>query len=178
MLQLYQFGADLNKPLIAMIKLSRMADYGVVLMVNLARTPTRRRTAGEIAEATALPLPTVSKLLKQLAASGLLVSHRGAAGGYGLEREPGEISVAEIVAGDGGDYDVAEAHAAGGFGDALRFVGFEGVGLGGFDGAETAGAGAFFAGNHEGGGALAPAFPAVRALGLLANGHQFQVCDE
>lgn len=74
-----------------------MADYGVILMVQLARTSTQRTTAADLAESTALPLPTVSKLLKQLASAGLLASHRGAAGGYGLSREAAEISVAEVI---------------------------------------------------------------------------------
>ena len=47
---------------------------------------------------TRLPLPTVSKVLKQLLQSGLLVSHRGINGGYSLAKEPTEISVAEIIA--------------------------------------------------------------------------------
>jgi len=45
-----------------------------------------------------LPLPTVSKLLKELLRSGLLVSQRGVNGGYSLSREPQEISLAEIIA--------------------------------------------------------------------------------
>jgi len=45
-----------------------------------------------------LPLPTVSKLLKELLQGGLLVSHRGIKGGYSLARMPREISVAEIIA--------------------------------------------------------------------------------
>ena len=81
-----------------MIKLSRMADYGVILMVNLARSDKGPRTASDLSEATALPQPTVSKLLKQLAAAGLLTSRRGAAGGYGLARESRSVSIAEIVA--------------------------------------------------------------------------------
>ena len=71
-----------------------------------------------------------------------------------------------------------EVHAFGGFGDAVRFVGFEGEGFGGFDGAEAAGAGAAIASDHEGGGALAPAFPAVGALSFLADGVEFEVGDE
>src|SRR5690606_34804265 len=35
---------------------------------------------------------------KQLARAGLLISYRGAKGGYGLARPPEDISVAEIVA--------------------------------------------------------------------------------
>ena len=74
-----------------------MADYGVILMVQFARSGDRRVTAAELASVTALPLPTVSKLTKQLAAANLLESHRGAAGGYVLARNPQEISVARIV---------------------------------------------------------------------------------
>lgn len=87
-------------------------------------------------------------------------------------------AIAEVVAGDGGDDDVAEVHAASGFCDAGGFVVFEGVWFGGFDGAESAGAGAFVTGDHECGGALAPAFPAVGALCFFADGDEFEVVDE
>ena len=80
-----------------MIKLSRMADYGMVLMVELARSGARNATAVKLARTTELPQPTVSKLLKQLAAAALLTSRRGASGGYGLARDAGDISVAEII---------------------------------------------------------------------------------
>jgi len=80
-----------------MIKLSRMADYGVILMVQLARAPQQVTTATELTEATALPGPTVSKLLKQLSRAGLLDSQRGTNGGYTLSQPVGEISVADIV---------------------------------------------------------------------------------
>lgn len=87
-------------------------------------------------------------------------------------------SVLEIVTSDGGDDDVLEVHAVGCLGDACGFIFFEGVWTGGFDGAETAGAGAFIAGDHEGGGALAPAFPAVWALCFFANGDEFEIGNE
>ena len=51
-----------------------------------------------MAEATSLPLPVVSKILKSLAQSGLLTSQRGSKGGYSLSRRPEEIDVAEIIA--------------------------------------------------------------------------------
>ena len=50
-----------------------------------------------MAEATTLPAPVVSKMLKHLAQSGLLASHRGAKGGYALARRPEAVSVAEII---------------------------------------------------------------------------------
>lgn len=89
---------ELDNALNDMIKLSRLADYGVILMVQLARAADRRTTATELAEMTGLPLPTVSKITKQLAAAHLLESHRGAAGGYVLATEPADISVARIIA--------------------------------------------------------------------------------
>ena len=80
-----------------MIKLSRMADYGVILMTQLAREDGALRTAADLSASCALPLPTVSKLLKQLAQDGLLESHRGTKGGYALAREATEISMADII---------------------------------------------------------------------------------
>lgn len=81
-----------------MIKLSRMADYGVILMVELARSGGGGATASGLADSSMLPQPTVSKLLKQLAGAGLLRSRRGPTGGYGLAREAADISVAKIIA--------------------------------------------------------------------------------
>lgn len=97
-----------------MIKLSRMADYGVILMVQLARAGTKRTTAAELADSTALPLPTVSKLLKQLAAAHLLVSHRGAMGGYGLAREAEDIPVSDVIAALDGPIALTECITADG----------------------------------------------------------------
>ena len=97
-----------------MIKLSRMADYGVVLMVQLARAGARRTTAGELARAAVLPAPTVSKLLKQLAAAKLLASRRGADGGYRLARDSADISVADIVAALEGPIALTECMTADG----------------------------------------------------------------
>jgi FeS assembly SUF system regulator len=82
-----------------MIRFSKLTDYGLVLMTVMARDKVAAvHTARGLSSVSRLPLPTVSKLLKQLLQSGLLSSHRGIKGGYGLAKEPGEISVAEIVA--------------------------------------------------------------------------------
>jgi len=80
-----------------MIKLSRMADYGVILMTQLAREGDALKTAADLSASCALPSPTVSKLLKQLAQNGLLESHRGTKGGYTLARPATDISMADII---------------------------------------------------------------------------------
>ena len=82
-----------------MIRLQKLTDYGLVLMTCVARQHEQSlHTARDLAEQSQLPLPTVSKLLKQLLQGGLLVSHRGIKGGYSLAKAPDAISVAEIVA--------------------------------------------------------------------------------
>jgi hypothetical protein len=106
--------------------------------------------------------------------------------GFGVEpadffdglAEVAGAAIGQIVAGDGGDDNVFEVEAAGGFGDAGRLVRFEGEWFGGGDGAESAGAGAMIAGDHESGGGLAPAFPMVGAFGALANGVELEFLQE
>ena len=81
-----------------MLRMTRLTDYGVVLLTHIAREPGRStRNAPELAAAAHLPLPTVSKILKILAREGLLVPHRGAKGGFSLAKPATQITVAEII---------------------------------------------------------------------------------
>lgn len=80
-----------------MIRLSRLADYGVLLACQMAARTDRCHNAFDLAAATGLPAPTVSKLLAAMARAGVLVSHRGAKGGYRLARPPESITAADIV---------------------------------------------------------------------------------
>ena len=74
-----------------MIRLSKLTDYGLVLMSYVARSGGGLHTARGLAAESGLPLPTVSKVLKTLLQSGFLVSHRGINGGYNLARGAQEI---------------------------------------------------------------------------------------
>jgi FeS assembly SUF system regulator len=81
-----------------MMKLSRITDYGIVLMSNLASdSGETTRNAREIAAEAQLPTPVVSKILKTLARAGLLESQRGVKGGYSLARTPETITVPEMI---------------------------------------------------------------------------------
>lgn len=80
-----------------MLRISKLADYGTVVMVYLAQRPQTLCSARDIAANTHITIPTVSKILKRLTAAGLLSSVRGVAGGYRLQRPALEISVAEII---------------------------------------------------------------------------------
>ncbi len=80
-----------------MVRISRLTDYGTVLLAALAEQPQRLQTATSLAEQTRIAAPTVSKLLKQLHRAGLVVSTRGLHGGYQLARPATEISAAAIL---------------------------------------------------------------------------------
>ncbi len=80
-----------------MIRLTKQTDYGIVLLCRLANCPDERLNAPELAQATRLPAPMVSKILKSLARSDVLDSQRGSRGGYQLARPSDEISVADII---------------------------------------------------------------------------------
>lgn len=82
-----------------MIRLAKLTDYGLLLMTTMARKSANSvHNARDLAETTRLPLPTATKVLKQLLQSGLLTSHRGINGGYTLAKDPTEISLEEIIA--------------------------------------------------------------------------------
>jgi FeS assembly SUF system regulator len=80
-----------------MIKLSRLTDYAVVVLSHLAVSKTIQ-TAPGIAAATGVPEPTVAKVLKALACGGLVLSQRGAKGGYRMLLRIDQISVADVIA--------------------------------------------------------------------------------
>ncbi len=67
-----------------MLRISKLTDYGTVLLAHLAANPADVCSAADVASATGIALPTVSKLLKSLARAGLVTSTRGANGGYRL----------------------------------------------------------------------------------------------
>ncbi|MFC0336212.1 transcriptional regulator, BadM/Rrf2 family [Kushneria avicenniae] len=80
-----------------MLKLSKMSDYGAVVMAQISRHPDCSHAAADIADRVGLPRPTVSKTLKLLLRAGLLNSQRGANGGYRLARSATAITVRDII---------------------------------------------------------------------------------
>ena len=80
-----------------MIKLSRFADYAVVILSELAQAKDTRLAASDIAAKANLPEPTVAKILKSLTKGKVLSSTRGVNGGYGLARTAERITVADII---------------------------------------------------------------------------------
>lgn len=80
-----------------MLRLSKLTDYATVILSFMARDTIQVHAAVEIATVTGIALPTVSKILKLLVNADVLVSTRGAKGGYVLARTPETISVAAVI---------------------------------------------------------------------------------
>jgi Rrf2 family cysteine metabolism transcriptional repressor len=83
-----------------MLRVSTKGEYGVRIMVDLARHyGGRPRSLTDISQAEMLPLAYLEQLVKLLreADPPLVNSTRGAHGGYQLSRSPAEITMGEIV---------------------------------------------------------------------------------
>ncbi|MBV9783038.1 MAG: SUF system Fe-S cluster assembly regulator [Acidisphaera sp.] len=79
-----------------MLRLSRLTDYAVVVMVRLGGGDAVQTSPG-IARATGIPEPTVAKVLKILAAGGLVASQRGPHGGYRLRRPLAAVPICDVI---------------------------------------------------------------------------------
>jgi FeS assembly SUF system regulator len=104
-----------------MLRMSKLTDYGTLVLSQLAANGTDPSSAGAVAGKTHIALPTVSKLLKALTRSGLVVSTRGARGGYALARAPDEITAAEIIDALEGPVAITECSAHSGMCDLEAF---------------------------------------------------------
>ena len=97
-----------------MLRISKLTDYGTVVLAHLAEHQASVRSAADVAQATGVALPTVSKLLKLLARAGLVTSTRGASGGYRLSRPPQAISAADVIDALDGPVSITECSASDG----------------------------------------------------------------
>ena len=95
-----------------MLRLSKLTDYGTVLLAHLAANRGSVCSAADVATATGIAVPTVSKLLKLLGRNGLVTSTRGANGGYRLAGDPNDISAADIIDALEGPVSITECSAS------------------------------------------------------------------
>jgi len=104
-----------------MLRMSKLTDYGTMVLAQLAASDQGWTTAGAVAGATHLGQPTVSKLLKSLVHAGLVRSTRGVQGGYALARPAAAISAAEILDALEGPVAITECSSASGCCDLESF---------------------------------------------------------
>lgn len=80
------------------MQVTRAVDYGLRALVLMSREPQGARFfLQDLAERADLPRNYLVKILKSLASSGIVRSHRGIKGGFSLAREPKDISIRHVV---------------------------------------------------------------------------------
>ncbi len=79
-----------------MLKLGKLTDYAVAVMVQLSKEEGSR-SASMLSHKIGVPEPTVAKVLKTLARQKLVESERGVTGGYRLGRNAAEITIADVI---------------------------------------------------------------------------------
>ncbi len=95
-----------------MLRISKLTDYGTVVLAHLAGDPGSVCSAHDVSTATGIGLPTVSKLLKSLGHAHLVTSTRGVNGGYQLARAPADISAADVIDALEGPVSITECSGA------------------------------------------------------------------
>lgn len=80
-----------------MMKVSTRGEYGVRAMVVLAKSyGTGPMSIAAVSESSSIPAPYLEQLISPLREAGLVVSRRGATGGYQLAKPPEETGIGEI----------------------------------------------------------------------------------
>lgn len=81
-----------------MLKLSRKSEYGIIALKHIyTSAPGHLTTAREISERYQIPVELMAKILQRLARAGLLLSLKGAKGGYSMAKDGKEISVVDVI---------------------------------------------------------------------------------
>jgi FeS assembly SUF system regulator len=80
-----------------MLRISKLADYAVVITAMMVKMPFIAYSATAIAEDRGLKLPTVRKVLKLLTNGRILKSVRGVGGGYSILVDVTNLSILTVV---------------------------------------------------------------------------------
>lgn len=91
-----------------MLRITKMTDYAVLILANLALHDNKLLTAKEIASETHISLPTTQKILKKLNRKNLVISKQGVSGGYSLDPETKKLSVATLLEKLDGDLSITQ----------------------------------------------------------------------
>jgi Rrf2 family protein len=79
------------------VYISAKVDYAVRALCTVAEADGNPVTAESLAQAQGLPAKFLESILNDMRRAGLLLSQRGAEGGYRLSRPAEEISVADVI---------------------------------------------------------------------------------
>jgi len=79
------------------LALTKKTHYALIALAHLAKNPDGVVSAREVAGAYDLPLPILTNVLKTLAQAGMVISERGATGGYGLAKPTDAITLHDLI---------------------------------------------------------------------------------
>ena len=77
--------------------ISRTVEYALRAVVFLADHAPEARTTDQVAAATLVPKPYLSKVIQALSRGGVVHSQRGIGGGITLIKKPDELTILEVV---------------------------------------------------------------------------------
>jgi Rrf2 family protein len=77
--------------------ISQTAEYALRAVVHLASAPDAPQTTRQIAQATCVPLPYLSKVLQALSRAGVVHPQRGLHGGFTLRKPASELTIYEVI---------------------------------------------------------------------------------
>lgn len=80
-----------------MLRITKESEYAFLLLGELLKDGNIGKSAAQLSESTRIAQPVTAKVLKQLVRGDILVSKRGARGGYELSRAPQDISALAVV---------------------------------------------------------------------------------
>lgn len=95
------------------MRLTRMTDLAIRLLMYVAQRPDRLCTIAEVATAYRVSEPHLMKVTHQLALAGWLATTRGKGGGMRLARPAQDIVLGDVVRAIEPDFEVVECFGAG-----------------------------------------------------------------
>jgi len=79
------------------VKLSTQEEYGLRLLLQMARHEERSLSLSDLSRLEGLSQPNVAKLMRRLRKAGFVKSTRGQSGGYTLARPSVEVRVSDVL---------------------------------------------------------------------------------
>lgn len=79
------------------LNLTKKADYGLFLLVTLAKGKLEKKSIKTIAEENNLSLSFLQKIAGDLQKGGIITAERGKFGGYKLAKPPTKITLKEVL---------------------------------------------------------------------------------
>lgn len=80
------------------MKLNQATDYAFRAVFYLSQLPKGQLAEAKlIAEQEKIPIRFLLKILRMLTTAGIVESYRGVSGGYALARDPGKITMKDVV---------------------------------------------------------------------------------